>query len=117
MRSVARVRTSAVVGLEAVAVEVEVLLRDGQPRFTMIGLGDGAIRESRDRVLSAIRQSGFEIPDQILVNLAPADLKKEGSSFDLPIAVAILLASGQIKARPKRRISYHGELALDGKLK
>lgn len=117
MRNVAKVSTSAIVGLDALPVEVEVFLKEGQPRFTIIGLGDNAVRESRDRTMSAIRQSGFGTPDQILVNLAPAELKKEGSSFDLPIAVAILLGSGQIKPSFRRRMHYLGELALDGKLK
>ncbi|RMG40577.1 MAG: ATP-binding protein [Candidatus Dadabacteria bacterium] len=113
-----RVITSALYGVQALPVEVEVHARVNSKfsRFTIIGLGDGAVRESRDRIQSAIRQSGFEMPKNILVNLAPAEMKKEGASFDLPIAVAILRASGQVKCNFDN-ISVLGELALDGSVK
>jgi len=114
----ARIHTSAVSGISATAVEVEVRVRDsGVTRFTIIGLGDNAVREAKDRVESAIKQSGFMLPDQILVNLAPAELKKEGSSFDVPIAVAILVASGQIQSDSVNGKAFYGELSLDGRIK
>jgi magnesium chelatase family protein len=113
----ARTKTSAVAGIDGCSVDVEVTVRDGQPRFVIIGLGDSAVRESRDRVLSALKQSGFSIPDQILVNLAPAELKKEGASFDLPMAVGILVASRQIKVEKLAARAFYGELSLDGRIK
>ncbi len=112
-----RVKTCAVSGIDAASVDVEVDVRGGEPKFTIIGLGDGAIRESRDRVISAIRQSGFFLPRIILVNLAPAEMKKEGSSFDLPIALGILAASGQINPKRLKDIAIYGELSLDGSVK
>ncbi len=113
----ARVKSSAINGIHAVPIEVEVRAKEGQPRFNIIGLGDGAVREARDRVTVAIKQSGFQLPDQILVNLAPAELKKEGAGFDLPIALGILAASGQVRGALLRSASFHGELALDGRIK
>ncbi|MBN8548727.1 MAG: YifB family Mg chelatase-like AAA ATPase [Deltaproteobacteria bacterium] len=112
-----RVRTSTVIGIDAIAVEVEVEVRPGPPRFSIIGLADSAIKESRDRVTAALKHSGFILPEQILVNLAPAEVKKEGAAFDLPIAMAILAASGQVKIPDPMNICFHGELALDGRLK
>ncbi|RIL07925.1 MAG: hypothetical protein DCC75_09595, partial [Proteobacteria bacterium] len=79
----AQVKTSALSGLGACPVDVEVQVGNGKEKFIIIGLADGAIRESRDRIVSALKHSGFSIPDQILVNLAPAGVKKEGTSFDL----------------------------------
>jgi len=114
----AKVKTCAVTGIEGRLVEVEVQVRTaGVPRFTIIGLGDSAVRESRDRVLSAIRHSGFFPPEQILVNLAPAEIRKEGSSFDLPIALGILAASGQVAKHRLLEMTFHGELSLDGRIK
>ena len=85
------VRTAAVFGIEASPVQVEVDLALGLPSFTMVGLPDASVRESRDRVRSAIRNSGFEFPQRrIIVNLAPADVRKAGSSFDLPVALGVL---------------------------
>lgn len=113
----ARIKTSTLTGIDAIAVEVEAEVREGRPSFSIIGLADSAVRESRERVLSAIKHSGFIIPEQILINLAPAELKKEGAAFDLPIAIAILCASGQLSIEDSRSIVFHGELALDGRLK
>lgn len=113
---VGKARTSAIVGLEACPVTVEAQVGRGKKNFTLIGLGDGAVREARDRVSSAIENSGFRMPECALVNLAPAGLKKEGSSFDLPIALSILAASGQIKPL-KPGSAFHGELALDGSIR
>ncbi len=111
------IRTSTISGLEAAPVDVEVQVRGGKERFTIIGLGDVAVRESIDRVLSAIRASGFKPPNNILINLAPAELKKEGSSFDLPMALGILVAGGLVRSREIEEMSFHGELSLDGSVK
>lgn len=112
-----RVRTSTLSGIEAISVDVEVEVRGGTERFIIIGLGDSAVRESRDRVTAAIKHSGFVLPEQILVNLAPAEVKKEGAAFDLPIAVAILAASKQLSIANPDAVCLHGELSLDGRLK
>jgi len=108
-------RTAAVFGIEACTVQVEVDVTVGLPSFTMVGLPDISVRESRDRVRSAIRNSGYELkPRKITVNLAPADIRKAGSSFDLPIALGVLAASGLIKRRDVAEILLVGELSLDG---
>lgn len=109
-----RIHTSTITGIDAVPVDVEVQTRRGEPAFHIIGLGDSAIRESKHRVIAALETYGCRMPDQVLVNLAPAEMKKEGSAFDLPIAVGILAACGKIPVEPLRNISFHGELALDG---
>ena len=95
----ARILSSAVVGLDAVLIEVEVdIASQGLPSFTIVGLPDKAVEEAKERVRSAIKNSGADFPaKRITVNLAPADLPKEGPSYDLPIALGILIASGQIK--------------------
>ena len=94
------VRTAAVFGIEASTVDVEVDVSFGLPAFTMVGLPDPSVRGSRDRVRSAIRNSGFDFPEhRITVNLAPADIRKAGSSFDLPIALGVLAASGVVARR------------------
>jgi magnesium chelatase family protein len=114
----AKVNSSAVVGLDAVLVEVEIdIASQGLPSFTIVGLPDKAVEESRERVRSAIKNSGADFPaKRITVNLAPADLPKEGPSYDLPIALGILLASGQIKTDLSDAI-FMGELSLDGRLR
>src|SRR4030042_3572376 len=91
-----KVLSSSVIGIEAHTVEVEVDISNrGLPHFSMVGLPDAAVKESRDRVRAALKNIGFNFPlKQITVNLAPADLKKEGSSFDLPIAIGIVAAEG-----------------------
>jgi magnesium chelatase family protein len=114
---ITRVHTATIFGLEAFPVEVEVEIRGGKGVFTIIGLADTAVRESRDRVISAIHAAGLEVPQHILVNLAPAELKKEGSCFDLAIALGIIAASGQLQGLQLAGTSFHGELSLDGKLK
>ena len=113
-----KVNSSAVVGLNAVLVEVEVdIASQGLPSFTIVGLPDKAVEESRERVRSAIKNSGADFPaKRITVNLAPADLPKEGPSYDLPIALGILIASGQIEADINDAI-FMGELSLDGRLR
>ena len=108
-------RTAAVFGVEACTVQVEVDVSFGLPTFAMVGLPDASVRESRDRVRSAIRNSGYEFPPhRITVNLAPADIRKGGASFDLPIALGVLAASGLVKRREIRDVLLVGELSLDG---
>ena len=110
-------RTAALFGVEARPVHVEVDVSFGMPRFTMVGLPDASVRESRDRVRSAIRNSGFEFPaHRITVNLAPADLRKAGASFDLPIALGILAAQGVVERRHIADLILLGELSLDGSI-
>jgi magnesium chelatase family protein len=110
-------RTAAVFGVDACAVHVEVDVSFGMPRFTMVGLPDVGVRESRDRVRSAIRNSGFEFPaHRITVNLAPADVRKAGASFDLPIALGILAAQGIVERRHIADVVLLGELSLDGSI-
>jgi len=111
----ARVRSASLQGIEAVAVFVEVDVTSGLPSFTTVGLPDSTVRESRDRVRAAIRNAGFEFPvERITVNLAPADVKKEGAAFDLPMAIGILAATGLVKPERLDRALLVGELSLDG---
>ncbi len=106
----------ALVGVSAELVRVEADVSYGLPGFTIVGLPDASVRESRDRVRSAIRSTGLEFPPhRITVNLSPADLRKAGSSFDLPIALAVLAAGGQFPAALPARAVVLGELALDGR--
>src|SRR3989344_5264996 len=114
----AKVNSSAVVGLDAVPVEVEVDISPrGLPSFTSVGLPDKAVEEARERVRSAFLNSGASFPDhRITVNLAPADLPKEGPSYDLPIALGILIADEQLRADIADSI-FMGELSLDGRLR
>ncbi len=108
--------TAALVGISAELVRVEADVSFGLPAFTIVGLPDASVRESRDRVRSAIRSSGLEFPPhRITVNLSPADLRKAGSSFDLPIALVVLAAAGQLQADLASRAVVLGELALDGR--
>ncbi len=112
----AKVMSCAIVGLDADIVEVEVDIIRGAPAFNLVGLPDAAVRESRDRVHSAIKNSGFSFPagKRLTVNLAPADLRKEGPAYDLPIAVGILAASQQIWPEKMKNGIFIGELSLDG---
>ncbi len=111
----ASLRSAAVFGVEAYPVHIEVDVAFGLPHFTMVGLPDATVRESRDRVRSAIRNSGFEFPHhRITVNLAPADVRKAGSSFDLPIALGLLATSGPLTRRAVDDTVIVGELSLDG---
>src|SRR4030095_23310 len=114
-RVLACLRTAALFGVEATPVHVEVDVSFGMPIFTMVGLPDASVRESRDRVRSAIRNSGFEFPHhRVTVNLAPADIRKAGSSFDLPIALGVLAAAGDLNRRDIQDVLLLGELSLDG---
>ncbi|HEV3485724.1 MAG TPA: YifB family Mg chelatase-like AAA ATPase, partial [Vicinamibacterales bacterium] len=109
------VRSAAVLGIEACPVQVEVDVSPGIPSFSMVGLPDASVRESRDRVRSAIRNSGYDFPPRrITVNLAPADVRKAGSSFDLPIALGVLAALGRTRRRDIDDVLLLGELSLDG---
>ncbi len=111
-------RTFAIVGIDAVVVDAEVDIHRGLPAFSVVGLPDAAVRESRERVRAAIVNSGFEFPlKRITVSLAPADLRKAGPGFDLAIAAAILVASGQLSQSLLSNWSFAGELALDGRLR
>jgi len=113
----ATLRTAAVFGVEACPVHVEVDVSFGFPKFTVVGLPDTAVRESGERVRVAIRNSGFEYPPhRITVNLSPADVRKGGASFDLPIALGILAASGVVERRDIRDRLLVGELSLDGSI-
>lgn len=113
----AKVYSCAVIGLDGALVEVEVDIANGLPAFNLVGLPDTAVQESRERVRAAIRNSGASFPMQrITVNLAPADLRKAGPAYDLPIAVGLLLASGQVDADVSRSI-FIGELSLDGSIR
>jgi magnesium chelatase family protein len=113
-----RVFSSALQGIEAKTVEVEVSLSRGLPSFTIVGLPETAVKESRERVESAIKSMDLEFPlKKITVNLAPADIKKEGTSLDLPIALGILAASGQIDPTYLKDTLIVGELALDGRIR
>jgi magnesium chelatase family protein len=115
----ASVRTFALLGIEAREVQVEVdVTSGGLPSFSLVGLPDAAVRESRERVRSALVNSGFKFPmHRITANLAPADLRKAGPSFDLAIAAALLAASGQLLPERLSRIALAGELALDGSIR
>ena len=114
----ARVTSATVQGVEGIPVTVEVDLAQGLPNFTIVGLPEGAVKESKERVLAALKNTGFSLPmKRITVNLAPADMRKEGSGFDLPIALGILAA---LKMLPEEALSRHafvGELALEGSLR
>jgi len=130
----ARLSSASLRGLDAEAVDVEVDLSRGLPCWTLVGLGEAAVREARDRVRAAVVNSGFEFPlRRITVNLAPADKRKDGSHFDLPIAIGLLMASGQVDVEKHNEKHLHlsaektaniktklpfliGELALDGRL-
>jgi len=115
----ASVLSSALAGVEAYIVEVEIDIRGGSPNFRMVGLPEASVRESLDRISSALRNSGYEFPlKRVTINLAPADTRKDGSGFDLPIAVAMLGANGHFSDRERlRRYLVLGELALDGRIK
>jgi len=115
---IALVATAAVRGVDSYPVQVEVNLTSGLPAFTVVGLAEGAVREGRERVGAALRNSGYPLPPRrITVNLAPADVKKEGSAFDLPIAVGLLAAAGHVDADSLTRYAFLGELGLDGALR
>lgn len=113
-----KILSSATYGIDAYLVEVETNVEKQIPGFIIVGLPDSAVKESRERVTAAIKNSGFEYPlKKITVNLAPADIKKEGSSFDLPIAIGLLTATGLIESEKLNDTVFLGELSLDGQLR
>jgi magnesium chelatase family protein len=114
----ARVQSAAVLGVDAYLVDVEVDITNGLPSFATVGLPHGAVREGRERVGAALVNAGFQLPlKRITVNLAPADIKKEGSALDLPVALAVLIASGQLDAGSLDGCLALGELGLEGDLR
>ncbi len=115
----AKVMSSAVLGIDAYPVEVEVdVASRGLPFFSTVGLPDAAVKESKERVRAALKNTGFDFPlKQVVVNLAPADIKKEGSAFDLPIAIGMLIAEGVVSQETAAGYLIAGELALDGRVK
>ena len=114
----AAVRSAAVLGIEAYDVMVEVDVAAGLPAWTIVGLASSAVKEARERVCSAIANSGFELPSRrVTVNLSPADVRKDGTAFDLPIALALLVATGQVDAPAVASLLVAGELGLDGSIR
>src|SRR4051794_9548086 len=114
----AMARTFALIGVNAEPVHVEVDIGSGLPSFTIVGLPDAAVRESRERVRAALENSGFEYPQhRITANLAPADLPKAGPSFDLAVAAGLLAASKQLRQEQLDGVVLAGELALDGSIR
>ena len=114
----AKVLSSALLGIDAIIIDVEVDIAQGLPQLATVGLPDGAVKESKDRVKAALKNSGYDFPNRkITVNLAPADVKKEGASFDLPISIGILAATGVIRRELLQRYLVLGELSLDGGVK
>ncbi len=115
---IARVISSSVIGIDAHLIEVEVDISNGLPVFTTVGLPEAAVKESKERVKSAIHNSGYGFPDdRITVNLAPANIKKDGTGFDLPMAIGILAATGIVPKQILSRFCTMGELSLDGRIK
>jgi magnesium chelatase family protein len=118
MRKLARAHSGALMGVDAVVVEVEVDMSIGLPYFNVVGLPDGAVKESKVRVISALRHAGYGLPQKrITVNLAPADIRKEGAAFELPIALAALEAADVLDEHALQRWVMGGELSLDGTVK
>ena len=114
----ARIRSAAVLGIDAYPVDVEVDITNGLPSFSTVGLPHGAVKEGRERVSAALANAGFSFPlRRITVNLAPADIRKDGSGFDLPIALGILVASGQLPEQPLLDQAVLGEVGLEGDLR
>ena len=113
-----RVLSAAIVGLEVYPVSVEVDVSDGLPCFVMVGYVSSQVREAQDRVRTALKNTGISMPPKrITVNLAPADIKKDGAGFDLPIAAAILSAAGKIPENSLENIFFIGELGLNGEVR
>lgn len=114
----AKVNSAALFGIDALKVEVEIDLASGLPQLATVGLAEGAVRESKDRIRAAIKNCGYTFPTKkITINLAPADLRKEGSAYDLPMAIGILAAEGLVRKELLRDYMMVGELSLDGEVK
>ena len=113
-----RVKTASVVGLNAYEVSVETDVVNSLPAVTIVGLPDTSVTEARDRVKSAIKNSGYTFPSKkVVVNLAPADLKKAGTGFDLPIAIGILIEEEVLNSEQVKDYAFIGELSLDGAIR
>ncbi|MBI2796844.1 MAG: YifB family Mg chelatase-like AAA ATPase [Gemmatimonadetes bacterium] len=114
----AAIRSAAVLGIDACQITVEVDVAAGLPAWMMVGLPAGSVKEARERVMSALKNSGFEMPPRrVTVNLAPADLPKSGTAYDLPIALGVLVATGQLRAHAVATLTAIGELGLDGSIR
>ncbi|MFA5854399.1 MAG: YifB family Mg chelatase-like AAA ATPase [Patescibacteria group bacterium] len=114
----ANILSAALIGVDAAPIEIESDVANGLPAFVIVGLPDAAVQEARDRVKTALKNSGFSFPrTRLTVNLAPADLRKAGPAFDLPIAVSIMVGSGELKYEAVQGALFLGELALDGSLR
>jgi len=114
----AAIRSAAVLGIEAYDVTVEVDVATGLPAWTIVGLASSAVKEARERVTAAIANSGFALPSRrVTVNLSPADVRKDGTAFDLPIALGLLSATGQLDAAALDGLLVAGELGLDGSIR
>jgi len=115
---IAKVLSASIRGIDGFGVEVETDISSQIPRFDVVGLPDAAVKESRDRVMAAIKNSGYRFPpNKVTVNLAPADVRKSGAAFDLPIAISILAATGQVDTASLNKVVMVGELSLDGRIK
>ena len=113
-----KITTATVIGLNAYEVCLETDVQNGLPSFSIVGLPDTAITEARDRVRSAVKNSGFSFPaKKIIINLAPADLKKVGTSFDLPIAIGLIIEEGILEVEKTQGYAFIGELSLNGDLR
>ena len=116
--STATVFSRARIGIDAPEIKIEVHISNGLPSFQIVGLPDTSVRESRDRVRSALINSNFQFPQtRLTINLSPADIPKEGSRFDLAIAIGILAASNQLPAKSYANTEFYGELGLNGDLR
>jgi magnesium chelatase family protein len=115
---ISKTNSCIVVGVEGLSLDIEVDITTGLPMFSTVGLPDGAVKESKDRVKAAIKNCGYDFPNKrITVNLAPANVKKEGAGYDLPIALGILSANGLIAPEILGKYSIIGELSLDGRVR
>ena len=115
---IVKVLSSTVIGIDSYRVEVEVDLASGLPQFSTVGLPDASVKESKDRIRAAINNSGYDFPaNRVTVNLAPADIRKEGTAFDLPIAIGILAAQELLPIENLQQYVLVGELSLDGTIK
>ena len=114
----AKVNSAALYGIDALRVEVEIDLASGLPQLATVGLPEGAVKESKDRIRAAVKNCGYTFPTKrITINLAPADIKKEGAAYDLPMAVGILAAEGLVESKLLNDYLLSGELSLDGSIK
>src|SRR2546430_1680284 len=114
----AKVNSAALYGIDALRIEVEIDLASGLPQLATVGLPEGAVKESKDRIRAAVKNCGYTFPaKRITINLAPADIKKEGSAYDLPMAIGILAAEGAIEKKLLDDYLLIGELSLDGSIK